>query len=501
MPEKNATAPLISMQGIHKRFPGVHALKGVDFSVSPGEIVALLGENGAGKSTLIKMLGGAHQPTEGTIRLDDEVVDFQTPQDSQKAGVAVIYQEFNLVPGLSIRENIFLGRERIKGWRIDHNLERTLAKKYLKQIGLDMDPETPCGELTVARQQAVEIARALSMDARLVVMDEPSAALSPSEVEQLFSIARDLQKQGIAIIYISHRLDEIYSICDRVVVLRDGANVGEGQVPDLKRNDLIEMMVGRPLESEFPKRKAKAGEEKLRVENLCMGTRVRNVSFSARAGEVLGFAGLVGAGRSETMRALIGADPKDSGTIYIDGKETAIHHPGEAIDQGICLLSEDRKSEGLVLIHSVVDNFGLPNLQRYSKHGRVDRNLERIEFEKYAKDLQIKISGPDQIAGNLSGGNQQKVVLAKWLARNTEVIIIDEPTRGIDVGAKYEIYQLINRLAAEGKAIIMVSSELPEILGMSDRIIVMHEGEVRGEITDMENATQEKILKMAIEAK
>lgn len=489
------------MEGIHKRFPGVHALKGVDFSIRPGEVVALLGENGAGKSTLIKMLGGAHAPTEGVIRLDGEAINFDSPHDSREAGVAVIYQEFNLVPGLSARENIFLGREKTQWGRIDHREERQLAGEYLNRIGLKIDPETLCGDLTIAQQQGVEIARALSMEARLVVMDEPSAALSPSEVTQLFAIVRDLQKQGIAVIYISHRLDEIYEICDRVVVLRDGENVGGGEVASLTRHELIELMVGRSLESEFPKRKAAPGKEKLRVEDLNRGRQVRGVSFSVNSGEVVGFAGLVGAGRSETMRALIGADPKDSGRIYVKGREVEINQPREAINHGICLLSEDRKNEGLVLIHSVVENFGLPNLVRFSRKGRVDQKQEREEFAKYVSSLQIKISDPDQEAGNLSGGNQQKIVLAKWLARNSEIIIIDEPTRGIDVGAKYEIYQLINDLAAAGKAVIMVSSELPEILGMSDRIIVMHEGEIRGEISDPQNATQEDILKLAIESK
>lgn len=489
------------MEGIHKRFPGVHALKGTDFSIRSGEVVALLGENGAGKSTLIKMLGGAHTPTEGVIRLDGEAINFDSPHDSREAGVAVIYQEFNLVPGLSARENIFLGREKTRWGRIAHREERQLAGEYLKRIGLQIDPETLCGDLTIAQQQGVEIARALSMEARLVVMDEPSAALSPSEVTQLFAIVRDLQKQGIAVIYISHRLDEIYEICDRVVVLRDGENVGGGKIASLMRHELIELMVGRSLESEFPKRKAVPGKEKLRVEDLNRGRRVRGVSFSVNSGEVVGFAGLVGAGRSETMRALIGADPKDSGRIYVKGREVEINQPREAINHGICLLSEDRKNEGLVLIHSVVENFGLPNLVRFSRKGRVDQKQEREEFAKYVSSLQIKISDPDQEAGNLSGGNQQKIVLAKWLARNSEIIIIDEPTRGIDVGAKYEIYQLINDLAAAGKAVIMVSSELPEILGMSDRIIVMHEGEIRGEISDPQNATQEDILKLAIESK
>ncbi len=486
------------MECIHKHFPGVHALKGVDFLVNAGEVVALLGENGAGKSTLIKLLGGAISPDSGTIRLDGQPVTFPTPQVSQAAGVAVIYQELNLVPGLSVRENIFLGRERTRFGRINHRLERREAETYLKKTGLAIDPDTICCSLTVAQQQAVEIAKALSMSARLVVMDEPTAALSPREVSQLFGIVRELRANGIAIIYISHRLDEIEELCDRIVVLRDGANVGGGRVSELSRNQIIERMVGRPLEAEFPKRNSQPGAIKLRVENLNRGHRVRDVSFSVRAGEILGIAGLVGSGRSETMRAIIGADRKDCGRIEIDGREVVIREPREAIQRGICLLSEDRKNEGLVLMHSALENFSLPNLVSFTRKGRIDRRAERESFLTYVDRLQIKLSDPDQKAGSLSGGNQQKIVLAKWLARNTDIIIIDEPTRGIDVGAKYEIYLLMNQLAAAGKAIIMVSSELPEILGMSDRILVMHEGAICGEITDVASATQESILKLAI---
>jgi len=498
MSQSHPTTPLLSMECIHKHFPGVHALKGIDFSIHAGEVVALLGENGAGKSTLIKLLGGAFSPDSGTIRLDGQPVTFPTPQASGAAGVAVIYQELNLVPGLSVRENIFLGREHTRFGRIDHRRERSEAETHLEKTGLAIDPDTICGTLTVAQQQAVEIAKALSMSARLVVMDEPTAALSPREVTQLFGIVRELRARGIAIIYISHRLDEVEALCDRIVVLRDGANVGSGRVAELNRNQIIELMVGRPLDAEFPKRISQPGAIKLRVENLNRGHRVRDVSFSVRAGEILGFAGLVGSGRSETMRAIIGADRKDSGRIEVNGQEVAIRELSQAISHGICLLSEDRKNEGLVLMHSVLENFSLPNLAGFTRKGRIDRRAERESFHTYVDRLQIKLSDPDQKAGNLSGGNQQKIVLAKWLARNTDIIIIDEPTRGIDVGAKYEIYLLMNQLAAAGKAIIMVSSELPEILGMSDRILVMHEGTICGEITDVSNATQESILKLAI---
>ena len=495
----HAPPPLVAMREIHKRFAGVHALRGVNFEIGAGEVVALLGENGAGKSTLIKILGGAHQPSSGQVLLDGKEVHFHNPLQARDAGIAVIYQELNLIPGLTIRENIFLGQESGRFAFLDHAAERTQARACLERVGLNLEPDRLCSSLTVAQQQAVEIAKALAREARVVVMDEPTAALSPREVEQLFTIVRDLRNQGIAVIYISHRLEEIDEICDRVVILRDGEQVGEGRVSDLDRNRLIELMVGRPLESEFPPRTPKIGEETIEVSGLCRGTKVRNVSFKAHAGEVLGFAGLVGAGRSETMRLVFGADEKEKGTIRLGGNEVEIDEPREAIRNGICFLSEDRKGEGLVLKHSVIENFALPNLDQYSRNGILDRTRERDEFDHYTGELRIKISSPEQIARNLSGGNQQKVVIAKWLANRSEIIIIDEPTRGIDVGAKYEIYQLINRLAEAGKTIILVSSELEEVLGMSDRIIVMHEGEVRGEIDDVPSASAEDILTMAID--
>jgi len=493
-----ANQALLEMVGIGKRFPGVCALDDVSLSLRGGEVLALLGENGAGKSTLIKMLGGAHAPDTGEIRIDGNPVSIRSAADARAAGVAVIFQEFNLIPDLTVRENMFLGREKTRFARINHGAERDSAAKWLKRIGMDIDPETKCRDLTVAGQQIVEIARALSTNARILVMDEPSAVLTLQEVDKLFEIIRELREQGIGVIYISHRLDEVYEIADRLLVLRDGKKVGEAEVGDTSRDRLIEMMVGRSLESEFPDRHAEIGEERLRVEGLSRGSKVRDVSFSVKSGEVLGFSGLVGAGRTETMRLVVGADRKEGGRIFVNGREVSISTPRHAVAHRICLLSEDRKGEGLVIQHSIVENFGLPNLVRFSRGLVLSGKQERTEFQQYAKDLKIRASGPDQKANELSGGNQQKVVLAKWLARNADIIIIDEPTRGIDVGAKFEIYQLINRLAAEGKAIIMVSSELPEILGMSDRIIVMHEGKVKGEIRDVKQTTQEDILAMAI---
>ena len=496
---ESRVTPLLEMRGIHKRFPGVHALNEVNLSLYAGEVLALLGENGAGKSTLIKMLGGAHQPDEGEIWIEGEGVVIDSATAAREVGVAVIYQEFNLIPELSVSENLFLGREKTYCGLIDLSGERREALKWLDCIGLDIDPDSKCGDLTVAQQQVVEIVKALAVDARILVMDEPSAVLTAQEVERLFQVVRDLKERGIGVIYISHRLDEIDSIADRLLVLRDGQYIGGGAVSEIGRDTLIEMMVGRSLEKEFPPRDVTVGEEVLRVEGLNRGTAVKEVSFSVKAGEIVGFSGLVGAGRTETMRLIAGADPGESGEIWVNGELVSVRSPRDAIAAGVCLLSEDRKKEGLVLSHSSVDNFGLPNLEFYSRKGWLNDRLEQNKFDVYRDELAIKVAGPDQLAGELSGGNQQKVVLAKWLARRAHVMLFDEPTRGIDVGAKYEIYQLMNRLAGEGKAIIMVSSELPEILGMSDRIIVMKGGCLVGEVENGPETTQEDILALAME--
>ena len=490
--------PLLKMEGISKSFPGVKALQDVDLTLHEGQVLALVGENGAGKSTLIKVLGGVYFPDAGTIVINGSDPHIHSPASAQHAGISIIYQEFNLVPDLTVRENIFLGREKLKGCFIDAGQEHKRCLELFKMLGMNIDPETPCSELMVAQQQCVEIAKALDVDAKIIVMDEPTAALTTQEVDHLFAIIKDLRAQGVAIIYISHRLEEIFEIADRVMVLRDGRHIGTRDVNDITSDQLIEMMVGRPLESEFPKRRFKLGKERLSVTGLNRGKAVQNVTFRVHAGEILGFAGLVGAGRTETMRLIFGADKADSGTIFLDGKQVKIHHPRDAIRNRICLLTEDRKGQGLVLIHSVQDNFSLPNLSRFKKGPFLNHALERSCFDTYQENLQIKISDRNQLVMNLSGGNQQKVVLAKWLAQNTDIIIFDEPTRGIDVGAKYEIYLLMNRLAAEGKAIIMISSELPEILGMSDRILVMHEGRIKSEITDVANTIQEDIIALAI---
>lgn len=494
----NKQVPLLEMREIDKSFPGVHALKNVSLELRKGEVLALLGENGAGKSTLIKILGGAYPCDAGDILIEGQEAEIRSPTDSQQAGVSIIYQEFNLIPDLTVCENIFLGRESTRVGFVNKAKEHEQARQLFKKIGINIDADSRCDDLTVAQQQTVEIAKALSVNAKIIVMDEPSASLAMKEVEHLFAIIHDLKKQGIGIIYISHRLEEIFEVADRVMVLRDGEHVGTCDTKDITRERLIEMMVGRPLESEFPKRTAKPGAIRLRIENLARGTVVRDVSFSIRGGEVVGFAGLVGAGRTEAMRLVFGADESSNGGIFVNDKKVNIRNPKDAILNRICLLTEDRKGQGLVLIHSCRENFGLPNLDQFTGRVFLDQRKERKKFAEYVGSLKIKISSQDQLAVNLSGGNQQKVVLAKWLARNADIIIFDEPTRGIDVGAKYEIYLLINKLAAEGKAIIIVSSELPEILGMSDRIYVMHEGQIKGEITDVASATQEDILSMAI---
>lgn len=490
--------PLLRMRGISKSFPGVKALDNVDLDVKAGEVLALLGENGAGKSTLIKILGGAQPLDAGTIQLAGRVAAIHSPSDAIDAGIAVIYQEFNLVPTLSARENIFLGQERSRGGFVNHATERREAKQLFDRIGVPVDPDAPCQSLTVAQQQVVEIAKALSFDARILVMDEPSATLTLQEVAGLFAVIRELQAQGLGIIYISHRLEEIFEIAGRVTVLRDGQHIGTCPVNEMDRDTLIEWMVGRKLENEFPPRSVTLGPPRFEVSHISRGNAVKDVSFTVRAGEILAVTGLVGAGRTEMVRLLFGADHPDSGSVALDERPIDARTPREAVRAGVALLTEDRKFQGLVLVHSARENFGLPSLPLLSRLGFVRRRKEWGALARYIKDIRIKIAHPEQQAQTLSGGNQQKLVLAKWLQRDCEVIIFDEPTRGIDVGAKLEIYQLMNDLAAKGKMIIMVSSELPEVLGMADRILVMHDGRVTGEINDVKNATQEQILDLAV---
>jgi len=490
--------PLVEMRSMRKSFAGVEALKGVDLALYQGECLAICGENGAGKSTLIKLLGGVFQADRGEIAIEGKPVHIPNPHVASRLGIAIIHQEFNLVPQLTARENIVLGQEKTRFGFTDLHTEAAEARALFKRIGVDIEPEARCEDLTIAQQQAVEIAKALHIRARIIVMDEPSATLTERETQRLFEIIRELKSQGLGILYISHRVEEIFEIAERVMTLRDGEHVATEDTKHIKREKLIELMVGRKIDTEFPRRSVRRGNEVLRVENICRGDVVRNVSFSVCEGEVLGFAGLVGAGRTETVRLLFGADRPTGGVVYLDGSPLSISGPRDAIRHGICLLAEDRRAHGLIVSHSARENFGLPNLDLFGRGPFVDGKKERRHFNGHVSSLQIKLASAEQPVGTLSGGNQQKVVLAKWLERNSRIIIFDEPTRGIDVGAKYEIYLLLNKLASQGKAIIMISSELPEVLGMSDRIIVMHEGEIKGEISDVKTATQEKIMSMIL---
>ncbi len=485
------------MRGVSKSFPGVRALCDIDIDVRRGEVLAIVGENGAGKSTLINVLGGAHQPDSGTIQIDGRNVSLGSPAVAQAAGVAVIYQEFNLVSQLTVRENIFLGRA-MQAWGIvDVKSERQAARRLFDKLGIDINLDAKVSTLSIAQCQVLEIAKALSTDVRILVMDEPTATLTPSEVSKLFETVNELRANGIGIIYVSHRLNEVLEIADRVVVLRDGQHVGERSIEKTSRQMMIEMMVGREIENEFPKERHPAGPIRLRAKNLSWHNKVKNVCLEARSGEVLGITGLVGAGRTELAQMIAGAIVPDSGNIWLDNQRVQFQSPKEAIHAGICLLTEDRKGQGLVLNHSVQENFGLPNLDQFGSHGILNLENESAALSEFVNGLKIKIVSGQLPAGNLSGGNQQKLVLAKWLQRNCDVVIFDEPTRGIDVGAKYEIYLLINKLAAEGKAIIMISSEIPEVLGMSDRVLVMRQGMVAGELKEPGLASQKQVMEMA----
>jgi len=504
MESDSQASPLLQMRQIVKSYPGVRALRGVDLRLHAGEVVALLGENGAGKSTLMKVLGGAVLPDAGEILLDGKPVKLRSPAEAQRTGVAVIYQEFNLIPGLSASANIFLGREQSQAGFVALGNERRDAQQLFSRLGARIPVDRLCRDLTIAQQQVVEIAKALSRQARILVLDEPTAALTTNEVERLFAIVRDLKAQGLGIVYISHRLDEIFQLADRVLVLRDGQCVDDRPLRDVTRSALIERMVGRPLTDEFPKRTDSTKQDdarsppKLEVRGLVRGRAVRDVSFTVGRGEIVALTGLIGSGRTETARLIFGADQRDSGEILLDGVPLRITSPRDAIRAGIGFLTEDRKLQGLILQHSVRENFGLPNLSWLSSFGFVNVQREREALRAQGVTLRLKAARVDQPARNLSGGNQQKLVLAKWLARRCEVLLFDEPTRGIDVGAKYEIYQLIHALAAEGKGILMISSELPEVLGLADRILVMHDGLVRGEIRDLAAATQEQIMELAV---
>src|SRR6185436_9574629 len=489
---------VLEMRHIRKTFPGVVALDDVDFELRQGEVHILLGENGAGKSTLMKILSGAYQKSAGEIVLDGAEVEIKNPRHAQDLGISTIYQEFNLIPHLSVGENIFLGREpaRVPGV-IDQRTIFQEATRALSGLGLTLNPRKLVKELRVAEQQMVEVAKALSLDSRILIMDEPTAALAEHEIQELFATIRTLKEKGVAIVYISHRMEELFEIGDRVTVLRDGRSVGTFDVRGVSKSELIRLMVNRELTDLFPKEKTARGPEVVRVENLSTKTGLKDISFTLHKGEVLGIAGLLGAGRTELARAIFGLDKISSGNIYVSGVAQKMSSPRSAIKSGIGFLTEDRKSQGLVLPLSVERNLCLSSVDKFSRWGIMNSREERKEAGRYVEDLRIKTPSLDQKVVFLSGGNQQKVVLSKWLCSQAEVFIFDEPTRGVDVGAKAEIYQLMNRLTASGVAIMMISSEMLEVLGMSDRIMVMRGGRVAGEFS-AEEETQEKILHCAL---
>ena len=489
---------ILTMNDIDKSFPGVHALDHVHFDVKRGEVHALMGENGAGKSTLMKVLTGIYTKDSGSIVYEGKEVEFHNAREAQDAGIVIVHQELNMVGHLTVAQNIFIGREFKKGIMIDDKKMNEEAKKLFEKLNIDIDPTATMSDLTVGKQQMCEIAKAISHEAKVIVFDEPSAALTESEIEELFKIIRDLREQQLGIVYISHRMDEIKVITDRVTVMRDGGYVGTLITNECTKDDIINMMVGRVIYEE-PKTKSMVPPNApvvLKVEHLNAGKMVQDVSFELRKGEILGFSGLMGAGRTETARAIFGADAKESGDIYVNGKKVTINTPEDAVKAGIGYLSEDRKRYGIVVQKTVAENSTLATMERYVKGLFINKKSENEVTQKYIDSLATKTPSVDQLVVNLSGGNQQKVVIAKWLVRDCDILIFDEPTRGIDVGAKNEIYKLMNKLASEGKSIIMISSEMTEILRMSDRIIVMCEGKVTGEL-GIEEVTQEKIMNLA----
>jgi rhamnose transport system ATP-binding protein len=486
-------------QHVSKSFGGVHALQDVHFEIFAGEVHALLGENGAGKSTLIKIMTGVHQPDSGELFLEGSPIRFADTRAAQAHGIAAIYQEPSLFPDLDIAENILIGRQPVGRGGIDWKRMYQEASALLGRLGLALDPRTKARALSMAQQQVVEIARALSIDAKVLIMDEPTSALTQGEVEELFGIVRQLRAAGAAVVFISHRLEELFALADRVTVLRDGTYVGTRAMAEVTAEDLIRMMVGRTLDELFPKQAAAVGEVVLEVEGLGLEGCFSDISFQLRRGEILGIAGLIGAGRTDLARALFGIEPATAGTIRLDGRAVTIKSPQAAMALGIGYVPDDRKEHGLVLPMSIADNITLPVLPAYATLGWLDRRREVRAAAAASRQLAVKMAGVEQKAEQLSGGNQQKVVLAKWLGCQPRVLILDEPTRGIDVGTKATVHRLMSSLAAQGMAIVMISSELPEVLGMSDRILVMREGRLAGQFSRAE-ATQEKLMSAATSA-
>ena len=489
---------ILKMQGIQKYFSGVHALKGVNFELRAGEVHALMGENGAGKSTLIKVLCGIHKRDGGSVELFGKEVNFNNIAESQAAGISVIHQELNMMGHLTVAQNMFIGREFKQGIFINDKKMEEEAQKLFDKMGVKINPSTKLGDLTVGKQQMVEIAKAVSRECKLLVLDEPTAALTLPEVEELFKIMNDLRDKGIGMIYISHRMDEINRISDRVTVMRDGEYVGTVNTAEVTKDDIVKMMVGRVIMGDQKAASTVAPDAPviLEVNHLNAGKEVKDVSFQLRKGEILGFAGLMGAGRTEVARALYGADMKQTGEIRINGKKVHIKTPEQAVKCGICYLSEDRKRFGLMLDKSVTENTTIASVDDFIKAGLINDGAMRSSSAEFNTKLRTKTPSMEQLLKNLSGGNQQKVIIARWLMKNADIFIFDEPTRGIDVGAKSEIYNLMDELVSQGKSIIMISSELPEVLRMSDRILVMCEGRKTGEL-DISEATQENIMQLA----
>ncbi|BBL80680.1 putative ribose/galactose/methyl galactoside import ATP-binding protein 1 [Rubrobacter xylanophilus] len=486
--------PVVRLRGICKEFPGVMAVDGVDLDILPGEVHVVAGENGAGKSTLMKLLSQVERPTAGEIYISGERVEFHGPGHAQRLGVAMVYQEFALAPHLSVAENLFLGREPGRGGFVDRRAEKEEARGLLERVGLEVDPDRLVSTLTVAEQQRVEIAKALAIDAKVVIMDEPTATLAEKEIEELFGVIRDLTSQGRAVLYISHRLDEIFRIADRVTVMRDGKVVATLPVEELDEAKLVRLMVGREIGNLYPRPETQIGDVLLRVRGLSRGERLRDCSFEVRAGEILGFAGLVGAGRTELARAVFGADPVDAGEIELEGRRLRIRKPQDAIEAGIGYLTEDRKGEGLALQLGIDQNITLASLP--ARFGFIGLGRERSIAERRREQLNIRTPSVRRKVQVLSGGNQQKVVVARWLETRARVLFFDEPARGIDVGAKAEMFALIGELAREGRGIVLISSYLPELINMCDRILVMRDGSVAG-VLEREEFSEERIIALA----
>lgn len=489
---------ILSMKGITKSFSGVAALKNAALDLKAGEVVALMGENGAGKSTLMKILTGIYSKDYGEIKYMGQEVCYKGPAESEEAGISIVHQELNMMNDLTVAQNLFIGREEMNGFRIDDKKMNEKAGELFKVLKIDINPAEKIGNLTVGKQQMVEIAKAISSNAKVIIFDEPTAALTDSEIEELFKVIRDLKEKGTGMVYISHRMDEINVISDRVIVMRDGEYVGTLITKECSKDDIIKLMVGRTIfgEPKTASNVAKDAPVVLKCENLNRGKAVKNVSFELKRGEILGFSGLMGAGRTEVARLIFGADKKDSGKIFINGKEVNINTPEDAVAHGIGYLSEDRKRFGLIVDKSIEENTVISSLNNFVKGIFIDKTKSKEVSERYVESLKTKTPSVSQPVKKLSGGNQQKVVIAKWLVRNSDILIFDEPTRGIDVGAKSEIYALMESLAKDGKSIIMISSELPEVLRMSDRVVVMCEGRITGTL-DIAEANQEVIMESA----